>query len=85
MTYPMLTVKTRMMSARKTDTDIKYASLSDAVTQIARKEGLLGFFQGIKTKIVQSVLAAALLFMCKEKISDVTREALLLRSRNEEG
>ena len=68
----------KTMSARKADTDIKYASLSDAVVQIAEKEGLLGFFQGIKTKIVQSVLAAALLFMCKDKMSDATRKVLLL-------
>lgn len=38
--------------------------------------GLLGYYKGIKTKIVQSVLAAALLFMCKEKITDATRELL---------
>jgi hypothetical protein len=38
--------------------------------------GLPGYFQGIRTKIVQSVLAASLLFMCKEKITDLTRGVL---------
>lgn len=82
-TYPLLTVKTRMMSAKKTDTDIRYTSILDAVKQIATREGPLGFYQGIKTKIVQSVLAASLLFMCKEKITDMTRDLLLLRQADE--
>lgn len=80
-TYPLLTVKTRMMSARKTDTAMQYTSVADAIIQIARREGVGGYYRGMRTKIVQSVLAAALLFMCKEKITDFTRELLLGRQR----
>jgi len=82
LTYPLLTVKTRMMSARKSDEHMQYTSVFDAITQIATKEGLAGYYRGIKTKIVQSVLAAALLFMCKEKITDFTRDLLTGRQRN---
>ena len=39
--------------------------------------GVLGYYQGLRTKIVQSVLGAALLFVCKERIAEVTRNALL--------
>lgn len=35
----------------------------------------------MRTKIVQSVLAAALLFVCKEKITDATRDVLVVRLR----
>lgn len=82
LTYPLLTVKTRMMSARKSDEHMQYTSVFDAITQIATKEGLAGYYRGIKTKIVQSVLAAALLFMCKEKITDFTRDLLTGRQKN---
>ncbi len=40
--------------------------------------GVPGYYKGLNSKIVQSVLAAALLFVCKEKITDVTRAALLV-------
>ena len=81
LTYPLLTVKTRMMSARKTDAEMQYTSVADAIIQIARREGLGGYYKGIRTKIVQSVFAAALLFMCKEKITDFTRDLLLGREK----
>ena len=70
LTYPLLTVKTRMMSARKSDAEMQYKSVADAVAQIAKREGLGGYYRGMRTKILQSVLAAALLFMCKEKITE---------------
>jgi solute carrier family 25 (peroxisomal adenine nucleotide transporter), member 17 len=82
LTYPLLTVKTRMMSARKSDEHMQYTSIADAILQIARKEGLSGYYRGIQTKIVQSVLAAALLFMCKEKTTDFTRDLLTGRQKN---
>jgi len=39
LTYPLLTVKQRMMSARKTDADMQYTSVADAFVQIGQKEG----------------------------------------------
>jgi len=74
LTYPMLTVKTRMMSARKQDAELQYSSILDAVTQIMKKEGLGGYYRGINTKITQSILGAALLLVCKEKITELTRD-----------
>lgn len=79
LTYPLLTVKTRMMTAKKSDTQMQYNSILDAILRIAKYEGVSGYYKGIRTKILQSVLAAALLFMCKEKITDFTRETLLPR------
>lgn len=41
LTYPMLTVKTRMMSAKRGDTELQYSSILDAIVQIGKKEGML--------------------------------------------
>lgn len=40
----------------------------DAILKMIRYEGLYGFYKGMGTKIVQSVLAAAVLFMVKEEL-----------------
>lgn len=36
--------------------------------KMIRYEGFYGFYKGMSTKIVQSVLAAAVLFMVKEEL-----------------
>lgn len=40
----------------------------DAILKMIRYEGFYGFYKGMGTKIVQSVLAAAVLFMIKEEL-----------------
>ncbi|THU51778.1 hypothetical protein C4D60_Mb06t34620 [Musa balbisiana] len=45
----------------------------DAITKMMRYEGLSGFYKGMGTKIVQSVFAAAVLFMVKEELVKATR------------
>ena len=44
------------------------AGTLDAITKMIRFEGLTGFYKGMSTKIVQSVVAAAILFMIKEEL-----------------
>ena len=44
------------------------AGTFDAIIKMIRYEGLATFYKGMGTKIVQSVFAAALLFMVKEKL-----------------
>lgn len=78
-TYPMLTVKNRMMTARRGDAHMQYNSIWDAVTKIWQAEGPGGYYRGLRPKLIQSVLAAALLFVAKEEIVQFTR-LLLLRS-----
>lgn len=48
--------------------------------KIIHFEGLYGFYKGMSTKIVQSVLGAAILFMIKEEL---VKGARLLLSRND--
>ena len=40
----------------------------DVILKMIRYEGFSGFYKGMSTKIVQSVLAAAVLFMIKEEL-----------------
>jgi len=52
----------------------------DALMKIIRYEGFHGFFKGMGTKIVQSILAAAILFMVKEELVRCARWLLTGRS-----
>ena len=74
LTYPMLTIKTRMMSARR---DQQYSGVGDAVRSIYRREGMQGYYQGIETKILQSILGASVLLMIKEKITVAVKARLV--------
>ncbi|KAI3436859.1 hypothetical protein D9Q98_006269 [Chlorella vulgaris] len=99
-TYPMMNIKTRMMTASRPGGGSnggsgggaiasssssggggQHSSILRAATEIARTEGLLGYYRGLRTKIVQSVVAAALLFVCKEKITELTRDMLEAAAR----
>ncbi|CAN6565459.1 unnamed protein product [Malus baccata var. baccata] len=69
-TYPLLVVKSRLQAKQVTNGDKRqhYKGTSDAILKMIRYEGLYGFYKGMGTKIVQSVLAAAVLFMIKEEL-----------------
>jgi adenine nucleotide transporter 17 len=45
-----------------------YLGTLDAILKMIRYEGFHGFYKGMSMKIVQSVLAAAVLFMIKEEL-----------------
>ncbi|XP_061356713.1 peroxisomal nicotinamide adenine dinucleotide carrier-like [Gastrolobium bilobum] len=69
-TYPLLVVKARLQ-ARQDETGDKrrhYKGTWDAIIKMMHYEGFYGFYKGMGTKIVQSVLAAAVLFMMKEEL-----------------
>ncbi|KAH9702372.1 peroxisomal nicotinamide adenine dinucleotide carrier [Citrus sinensis] len=69
-TYPLLVVKARLQAKQVTTGDKRhhYKGTLDAILKMIRYEGFYGFYQGMGTKIVQSVLAAAVLFMIKEEL-----------------
>lgn len=50
---------------------------ADAILKMIRYEGFNGFYKGMSTKIVQSVLAAAVLFMIKEELVKGARSLLV--------
>ncbi|BDA49053.1 Peroxisomal membrane protein PMP34 [Coccomyxa sp. Obi] len=79
-TYPLLLVKARLMSSGKhTSEDRRYTGTLDALERIWKTEGPLGFYKGMRAKIVQSILAAALLMAIKEQLTTAT-DAVLNRS-----
>uniref|UniRef100_A0A9I9DWY7 Peroxisomal nicotinamide adenine dinucleotide carrier n=1 Tax=Cucumis melo TaxID=3656 RepID=A0A9I9DWY7_CUCME len=69
-TYPLLVVKARLQAKQAVAGDKRhqYKGTLDAILKMIRYEGLYGFYKGMGTKIVQSVLAAAVLFMVKEEL-----------------
>lgn len=74
-TYPVLVVKSRLQARQRIGMDKRhhYKGTMDAIMKMIQYEGLSGFYQGMSTKIVQSVLAAAILFMVKEELVKGTR------------
>ncbi|WIA37555.1 hypothetical protein OEZ86_014462 [Tetradesmus obliquus] len=76
-TYPLLVVKNRLQSInRHTREDMKYTGVLDAVKRMLADEGLGGFYKGMRVKLLQTVLAAALLMMLKEELFTATRQLL---------
>eukprot|EP01114_Cavostelium_apophysatum_P015559 TRINITY_DN4260_c0_g1_i1.p1 TRINITY_DN4260_c0_g1~~TRINITY_DN4260_c0_g1_i1.p1 ORF type:complete len:326 (-),score=58.40 TRINITY_DN4260_c0_g1_i1:4-981(-) len=71
-TYPYLVVKTRLQMAQKAQSDEdRYRGTVDVLVKILQNEGIPGFFKGLSSKIVQSVLNAAFLFVAKEELVTV--------------
>ncbi|KAG2434409.1 hypothetical protein HYH02_012421 [Chlamydomonas schloesseri] len=68
-TYPMLLIKSRLQAMNSsTAREARYSGVLDAVVAILRREGLAAFFKGMRLKMLQTVLAAALLMAIKEQV-----------------
>jgi adenine nucleotide transporter 17 len=52
---------------------LKYKSSLDGLLTIIKEEGVEGLYKGIGSKIVQSVLTAAILFAGQRRIFEVTK------------
>ncbi|EEF35485.1 peroxisomal nicotinamide adenine dinucleotide carrier [Ricinus communis] len=83
-TYPLLVVKSRLQAKQLKTGDKRhhYEGTLDAILKMIHYEGFYGFYKGMNTKIVQSVLAAAVLFMVKEELVRGTRFLLTKASVN---
>ncbi|KAM3230007.1 hypothetical protein ACQJBY_060671 [Aegilops geniculata] len=88
-TYPLLVVKSRLQAKQEIGRNAasRYTGTLDAILKMIRYEGLHGFYKGMGTKIVQSVLAASVLFMVKEELVKfvvllVARSRALLLTRS---
>lgn len=79
-TFPYLLVKSRLQ-AKGTQGVVKYAGFVDAITKIYGAEGPLGFYKGITSKLVQTVLGAAFMFWAKEKVTVYTMLCIILLNR----
>ncbi|TFK28766.1 peroxisomal membrane protein [Coprinopsis marcescibilis] len=67
-TYPYIVVKSRLQAG-----STKYKSSLDGLLTILKEEGVEGLYKGIGSKIVQSVLTAAILFAGQRRIFEFTK------------
>ncbi|KAF7968895.1 hypothetical protein HWV62_18292 [Athelia sp. TMB] len=73
-TYPYIVVKSRMQAGHAHA--LKYKSALDGLLTILKDEGIEGLYRGIGSKLVQSVLTAAILFVGQRRIYELTKAAL---------
>ena len=52
---------------------LKYKSALDGLLTILKDEGIEGLYRGIGSKLVQSVLTAAILFVGQRRIYELTK------------
>ncbi|KAE9982443.1 hypothetical protein BLS_006023 [Venturia inaequalis] len=73
-TYPYITVKSRMHVAKKSQDGAaaKKLSMGETFSQILSEEGWAGLYGGIGPKVTQSVLTAAFLFAFKDALYEYT-------------
>ncbi|QRV76162.1 mitochondrial carrier protein [Ceratobasidium sp. AG-Ba] len=74
LTYPYIVVKSRMQSGHAHTRE--YKSAWDGLTKIVQREGMAGLYKGIGSKLVQSVLTAAILFAGQRRFYELTKAAL---------
>ncbi|EGC29884.1 hypothetical protein DICPUDRAFT_93080 [Dictyostelium purpureum] len=70
-TYPYLLVKSRLQTQNGQGNN-EYKGTLDAIFRILKTDGFLGFFKGMPSKMVQTVLGAAFMFLVKEKVVTYT-------------
>lgn len=62
------------MKSRLQAGNLKYKSSLDGLMTIIKEEGIEGLYKGIGSKIVQSVLTAAILFAGQRRIFEMTKK-----------
>lgn len=70
-TYPYIVIKSRLQAGSN-----KYKSSLDGLLTILRDEGFFALYRGINSKIIQSVLTAAILFAGQRRIFEITKKAI---------
>ena len=70
--YEHSVVKSRLQAGATIS--LKYKSSLDGLLTILQEEGVGGLYKGIGSKIVQSVLTAAILFTGQRRIFEITKK-----------
>ncbi|KIM90765.1 hypothetical protein PILCRDRAFT_811240 [Piloderma croceum F 1598] len=73
-TYPYIVVKSRLQAGQPSA--LKYKSSWDGLLTILKEEGVEGLYKGVGSKLVQSVLTAAILFAGQRRIYELTKVAI---------
>ncbi|KAF5369871.1 hypothetical protein D9758_001075 [Tetrapyrgos nigripes] len=72
--YPYIVVKSRLQAGQSEA--LKYKSSFGALSAIVREEGIEGLYKGMGSKLIQSVLTAAILFAGQRRIYELTKTAI---------
>ncbi|OZJ05202.1 hypothetical protein BZG36_02462 [Bifiguratus adelaidae] len=67
-TYPYIVLKARQQAASKKSSGTNKPSLIQELRDIFKAEGFAGLYNGLSSKLLQSVLTSAFLFMMKEEL-----------------
>ncbi|KAF9507079.1 hypothetical protein BS47DRAFT_1378002 [Hydnum rufescens UP504] len=73
-TYPYIVIKSRLQSGH--ESALRYKSSLDGMLTVLKEEGISGLYKGIGSKLVQSVLTAAILFAGQKRIYELTQAAM---------
>ncbi|KAG1779717.1 peroxisomal membrane protein PMP47B [Suillus placidus] len=73
-TYPYIVLKSRLQAGQARAE--QYKSSLDGLATILKEEGIQGLYKGVGSKLLQSVLAAAILFAVQRRIYEFTRKAI---------
>ncbi|CCM03343.1 uncharacterized protein FIBRA_05472 [Fibroporia radiculosa] len=73
-TYPYIVIKSRLHAGHANA--LKYKSSLDGLLTIVKEEGVEGLYRGVASKLLQSVLTAAFLFMCQRRLYEITKQAV---------
>ncbi|KAH7929489.1 peroxisomal membrane protein PMP47B [Leucogyrophana mollusca] len=73
-TYPYIVVKSRLQAGQAHAQ--RYKSSVHGLATILKEEGLQGLYKGVGSKLVQSVLTAAILFAGQRRIYELTKKAV---------
>lgn len=92
-TYPYILVKTRLQIQRHRleanqkdpsshkqaieDSLVNYEGTLDALQKILSQEGFFGLYKGLESKLSQSMLSSAILFMMKERLYKYTLKLVI--------
>ncbi|OCH94540.1 mitochondrial carrier [Obba rivulosa] len=73
-TYPYIVVKSRLQAG--SEHALRYKSSTDGLLTIIKEEGAAGLYKGVGSKLTQSVLTAAILFMLQRRLYEITKKAI---------
>jgi len=73
-TYPYIVIKSRLQAGQANA--LKHKSSLDGLLAILKAEGIQGLYKGVGSKLVQSVLTAAILFAGQRRIYEMTKKAI---------
>lgn len=73
-TYPYIVLKSRLQAGQARAE--QYKSSLDGLATILKEEGIQGLYKGIGSKLLQSVLTAAILFAVQRRIYKLTKKTI---------